>query len=377
MTDREAYIVLNMISGVGPIRLSRLCEKFGSPVAVLNAQKKDIASIEGIGEPLAEKIFSWRNDVNPDKELRLTEKAGVKILTKADSTYPKRLIELPDSPLCLYVRGSLEAFNKNSIAIVGSRRITNYGKRMTEYLASSAAYASWVVISGLAFGTDAVAHEATINASGLTVAVLGGGLARIFPQENISLARKIVDSGGALISEFPMEFSPNKRSFPMRNRIISGLSLGTIVIEAGIGSGALITAKFALEQGRSVFAVPGEADNPQARGCNKLIKDGAKLVENFDDVLEEFEFLTGIIRDSDRKRGDDENQIKIDESTLSEDELKIFEILKIEDKNIENIAIESKILPGKLLATLMNMEMKKIVVQYPGKVFGLNRKLKK
>jgi len=377
MTDREAYIVLNMISGVGPVRLSRLCEEFGSPLAILNAKKKDIASIEGIGESLAEEISSWKEKINLDKELKFAEKAGVKILTKADNAYPERLIELPDSPLCLYIRGSLEVFNKNSIAIVGSRRITNYGKRMAEYLASSAAYASWSVISGLAFGTDAVAHEATINAKGLTAAVLGGGLARIFPQENIPLARKIVDSGGALISEFPMEFPPNRRSFPMRNRIISGLSLGTIVVEAGTGSGALITAKFALEQGRSVFAVPGEADNPQARGCNKLIKDGAKLVENFDDVLEEFEFLPGVIREENRKSYDEENQIVLDESNLSEDELKILEILKIENKNIENIAIETKITPGKLLAILMNMEMKKIVIQYPGKIFGINRKLKK
>lgn len=377
MTDREAYIILNMISGVGPIRLARLCEKFSSPQNVLSAKNDEIASVEGIGSSLAKDISEWEKSINLEKELKLAEKAGVKIITRADDAYPKRLSELPDAPLCLYVRGSLNVFDGNSIGIVGSRRISNYGRRMAEYLASSAAYAGWHVISGLAFGTDAVAHDTAINAKGLTVAVLGGGLARLFPQEHIPLAKRIVDSGGALVSEFPMKFPPNKRSFPMRNRIISGLSLGTIVIEAGSVSGALITAKFALEQGRAVFAVPGEADNPLARGCNKLIKDGAKLIENFEDVLEEFEFLPGIPKNKTNESNDKkETALNAEDFNFSAEEKTIIQIIADGEKNIESIALSCNIQPGKLLAILMNMEMKKIVVQYPGKVFALNSKIR-
>ncbi len=375
MTDREAYIILNMISGVGPIRLSRLCEKFGSPSAVLSAKRNEISSVDGIGSALAEEISKWRTQTDLDAELKLVDKAGVGIITRGDTGYPSRLAELPDAPLCLYVRGNADALNGNLIGVVGSRRITNYGRRMSDYLSSSAAYAGWTVVSGLAFGTDAVAHEAAMNAKGLTVAVLGGGLARIFPQDHIALARRIVETNGALISEFPMEFPPNKRSFPMRNRVISGLSLGTIVIEAGTTSGALITAKFALEQGRAVFAVPGEADNPQARGCNRLIKDGAKLVESFDDVLDDFEFLPGVVKKEERSsaqgRGGAE---KSDEDLkLDEDEARILALLEEGERSADSLAIGSGIPAGRLLALLMKMEMKKIIVQNPGKIFSARR----
>ncbi len=375
MTDREAYIILNMISGVGPIRLSRLCEKFGSPSAVLSAKRNEISSVDGIGPTLAEEISKWRTQTDLDAELKLVDKAGVSIITRGDTGYPSRLAELPDAPLCLYVRGNADALNGNLIGIVGSRRITNYGRRMSDYLSSSAAYAGWTVVSGLAFGTDAVAHEAAMNAKGLTVAALGGGLARIFPQDHIPLARRIVESNGALISEFPMEFPPNKRSFPMRNRVISGLSLGTIVIEAGTTSGALITAKFALEQGRAVFAVPGEADNPQARGCNRLIKDGAKLVESFDDVLDDFEFLPGVVKKEERSSAQERGGVEKskEDLKLDEDEAKILALLEEGERSADSLAIGSGIPAGRLLALLMKMEMKKIIVQNPGKIFSARR----
>jgi DNA processing protein len=377
MTNKEAYIILNMVSGVGPIKLSKLCESFGSPAEALSAKKKALESVEGIGTILAEEISKWKENIDIDAELKLCEKAGVSIITRDDESYPPRLLELPDAPLCIYLRGSAEILSKKSIAIVGSRRITNYGRRMSEYLASSAAYAGWPVISGLAFGTDAIAHKAALDAGGETVAVLGGGLARIFPQDHLPLAKRIVESGSAVISEFPMEFPPNKRSFPMRNRIISGLSLGTVVIEAGSSSGALITAKFALEHGRLVFAVPGEADNPQARGCNKLIKDGAKLVENFDDILEEFDFLPGMrnhLKTESEESGNTEN-ISHNDLKLSEDELKITTLLEEGEKSADSLSVESGIDAGKLLSLLSMMEMKKLITQNPGKIFSIRRQL--
>jgi len=272
MTDREAYIILNIISGIGPARVRSLSEHFGSVAQILDASKKELKTVDGIGETLAEAISSWKSDSNYEAEMKLTEKAGVEIITLADEDYPAPLKEVHDAPLCLYVRGRLPSWNEPMLGIVGSRRITNYGKSMAEHLSRSAVYAGWTVVSGLAYGTDAVAHKTAVDSGGRTIAVLGGGLARIFPQEHIPLAKSIIEKDGAVISEFPMEFSPNRRSFPMRNRIISGLSKGVLVIEAGTTSGALITAKFALEQNRLVFAVPGQADNPQARGCNALIR---------------------------------------------------------------------------------------------------------
>jgi len=344
---------------------------------VLSARKNELSSVDGVGPVLGEEIAGWKDNIDFEEELKLVEKAGVKIITRLDADYPQCLAELPDAPLCIYVRGSCRAMSGNLIGVVGSRRISSYGRRMAEYLSASAAYAGWKVVSGLAFGADAVAHDAVVNAGGITVAVLGGGLARIFPQDHIPLARRMIESGGALISEFPMEFPPNKRSFPMRNRIISGLSLGTLVVEAGSSSGALITAKFALEQGRMVFAVPGEADNPQARGCNRLIRDGAKLVENFDDVLEEFEFLPGVLEKTSGKTSrsfEDGIEKKSDaDLKLEEDEAKIIALLEEGSKSADVLATESKIAVGRLLALLMRMEMKKIIRQEPGKVFSIRR----
>lgn len=374
MTDREAYIILNLLSGIGPIRVQALCSYFGSSSGVLKASVKELNSVPGIGPSLAEGIASWDN-IDYESEMAIAERAGVKIITRNDPEYPSQLAELNDAPLCLYVRGTLPQEDELVLAIVGSRRITNYGRRMAEHLAASAVYAGWTISSGLAYGIDAVAHKAAIDAGGKTIAVLGGGLARIFPQDHIPLAKEIIKNG-AVISEFPMEFSPNRRSFPMRNRIISGLSRGTLVVEAGQRSGALITANFALEQGKLVFAVPGCADNPQARGCNSLIKQGAKLTESFDDILDEFEFLPGFERKElhrgvEADKTFEENNRK--SLSLSEEENKIMDILSQGEQSADSLAIETGLNAGKLLVLLMKMEMKKLIVQLPGKRFSIKK----
>ena len=253
-----------MVSGVGPARLAALTAACGSPSAVLERSAAELHSIPGIGEALAAKIASWREHIDLAAELDLAERGGVRILVQADPEYPSILKEIHDAPICLYVRGTLPDLDSASIAIVGSRRMTAYGRTMAKHLSESAVYAGWTVVSGLAYGIDAIAHQAALDAGGKTIAVLGGGLARVQPQDHLPLAREIAQSG-AVVSEYPMEFPPNRRSFPMRNRIISGLSRATLVVEAGIGSGALITAAAAIEQGRSVFSVPGGSDKiPQA-----------------------------------------------------------------------------------------------------------------
>ena len=215
-----------------------------------------------------------------------------------------------------------------------------------------------------------------VEAGGRTIAVLGGGLARIFPQDHVPLAKSIIEGGGAVISEFPMEFAPNRRSFPMRNRIISGLSKGVLVIEAGTTSGSLITARFALDQGRLVFAVPGQADNPQARGCNSLIKQGAKLTESFEDIIEEFEFLPEFSRPMNYKSVDDQHVANEREETdlkLPEDEGRIIGLLKNGDASVDSLVTETGMSTGKLLSILMKMEMKKLISQLPGKRFSLKK----
>lgn len=382
MTDRDACIILNMISGVGAARLESLLETFGSPSAVLAQSKEALAEVKNIPEKLAESIAGWRREINYEQELELVDRAGVKIITRLEPEYPAILKEIYDPPICLYVRGQLPDFSCNTIAVVGSRRMTIYGRKMAQYLAESAAYAGWKVVSGLAYGVDAVAHQATIDAKGITVAVLGGGLARIHPQENVPLARAICEHGGALVSEYPMQFPVSRQSFPRRNRIISGLSQGVLVVEAGISSGALLTANIALEQGRSVFAVPGEADNPQAKGCHALIKSGAKLTETFDDVLEDFEFLPGFKVVKEPEAGyeaEDDGETADDVAAESapvpdSDEGRVMAQLDHGEKSVDDLAVATGLAPGKLLALLMRLEIGKTVKQLPGKVFTRFRK---
>ena len=262
MTNQEAYIILNMVSGVGTARFKTLVENFGEPRKIFAQSSGGISRIKGISEALANKIIYWEQDIDLHAELEFAKAGGAQIITLDDDEYPEILKGIYDPPLCLYVRGKLPDFSYNSLAIVGSRRATIYGRKMARHLAEAAILADWKVISGLAFGIDAIAHQAALEAGGITVAVLGGGLSRIHPQEHVPLAREIIESGGALISEFPMKFPVNRQSFPRRNRIVSGLSQAVLVVEAGIKSGALITANLGMDQGKDIFAIPGHVDNP-------------------------------------------------------------------------------------------------------------------
>jgi DNA processing protein len=368
VTDKEALIILNMISGIGSARLETLLAYFNSPSTIFDASISELKGLSGIGSALAEKICNWKNDLDFDKEMDIVEKGGVNIITRLDPEYPELLKEIYDPPICLYCRGKIPDLAFQSIAIVGSRRMSNYGRRMAKHFAESAAYAGWTVISGLAYGVDAVAHQACLNAGGKTVAVLGSGLARIHPQDHIPLARDIIENG-AVISEFPMNFPANRQSFPRRNRIVSGLSRAALVVEAGLNSGALITAKIALEQNRNLYAIPGQADQPQSKGCHLLIKkDGAKLTETFDDIVEDFEYLPGFNLKNETANAEKEMQ---SETSLSEEEKKILAVLEENsDSSIEKIMSETALPVAKLLALLMQMEMKKLITQLPGRLYS-------
>ncbi|MBO5762089.1 MAG: DNA-processing protein DprA [Lentisphaeria bacterium] len=365
MTEQEGYIILNMLNGIGPARLNILKSRFGSPVNILQAGAKDLAALPGIGSTLAEKIANWEKSVDLDAELLLAEKGGVKIVTMEDEDYPIVLRELRDAPLCLYVRGVLPPnIGERSLGIVGTRSMSHYGSRMAKHLSEAAAYSRFTVISGLAYGVDACAHRAVLDAGGRTVSVLGGGLARIQPQDHVPLAREIVEKGGAVISEFPMTTNPTRHTFPLRNRIISGLSTGVLVVEAGLNSGSLITANFALEQNKTLFAVPGHADDPGAAGCNSLIRQGAVLVESFDHILEEFEFLPtftsgrNMIREERSPYGNKNETAKentILPDTGDEESNKILAILQKEKSASLEILAEKSNLPASTLSSLLIM----------------------
>ncbi len=363
MLEHDAYILLNMIPGIGPARAASLISFFGSAAELFEHKPEDLMAVRGISRELAEKIAAEAESSLLDEELDRVALGGVKVFTRADEEYPEALRGLEDAPLCLYVCGTLpEELNRQSIAIVGSRRATVYGLRMAQHIAESAVYSGWTVVSGLAFGIDAAAHKATMNAGGKTVAVLGGGLMKIQPQEHLPMARDIIAKGGALVTEFPMTFPPNRHSFPMRNRIISALSLGTIVIEAGLHSGALITAAAALEQGKNVFAVPGNADSDMSSGCNNLIKSGeATLITGFEDVLEAMDFLPGLepkdFFSAEKESAEESGFHEAVDAALPESDRKILEFLKLGEAGFDSISAETGIAAGELSRKLVALEI--------------------
>ncbi len=376
MENRDAYIILNSLSGIGPVRVAQLLTFFGEPRSILAAPEKDLAQVHGIGEHLAGVIHNWEATADLAHELELVQKAGVTILTREDADYPTLLAQIHDPPLCLYVRGETAVCRRlqRSLAIVGSRHTTAYGVSMAQTLAGSAAMAGWAVVSGLARGIDTAAHQAVVNVHGCTLAVLGSGLGRLYPQENLQLARDIVAEGGALVTEFPMQYPPDKRGFPMRNRLISGMTLGTLVVEAGVQSGSLITANQALEQGRQVFAVPGRVDSPQSRGCHALLKDGAKLVETFTDVLEEFEVLPGFADVAPAAAAARAGAVRaVDNNPAADLQLTVLEhklctFLEANGESAIDAVIHGVAEPAsKVLGALVTLEMRHLVSQLPGK----------
>jgi len=295
----------------------------------------------------------------------------VRVIARDDAEYPKNLREVYDPPVVLYVKGELSARDALAIAVVGSRRTTLYGQEMSRKLAFQLARVGVTVVSGLARGIDTAAHNGALQAKGRTVGVIGCGIDVMYPAENQKLADEIVEKGGAVVTEFPFGVKPDKQNFPMRNRIISGWSLGTVVVEANLKSGALITANQAAEQGRQVFAVPGRADSILSRGTNKLIKDGAKLTEDVEDILNEFEYLFPK-RDAEQAEVDSLGGGTKPALRLSETEEKVMTHLGQEETAIDEIIRASGLTTACVSATLLSLEMKRLVRQLPGKQYVRN-----
>ena len=371
MTPREAYIALNMVPNVGPVRVRALLEVFGEPQAILAARRDELMRVENIGTEVAQSIVSWRQHADLDAELARIEKAGTHVVTREDAEYPKHLREIYDPPLVLYVRGSLGEGNPHAVAIVGSRRTTLYGQEMARKLAYQLARVGVTVVSGAARGIDTCAHRGALQAKGRTVAVLGCGVDVAYPPENKELLAQIAAKGGAVVSEFPLGTKPDRQTFPMRNRVISGWSLGVLVVEANARSGALITASFAAEQGRQVFAVPGRADSALSKGSNHLIKDGAKLTEDVEDILSEFEYLFPKTNKTERPaEASSGGRGTTGGLKVSETEQKVLAAIGDEEAVMDEVIRRSGLTTACVSATLLALEMKRIVKQLPGKVFA-------
>ncbi|HAL44476.1 MAG: DNA protecting protein DprA [Planctomycetes bacterium GWF2_42_9] len=361
--------------GVGSVIFGRLLAFFGSIDAILGASAASLARVEGVGEKTAEKIFRSRNDFDVEKELELADKFGVCILDLTDERYPAALKKIYDPPPVIYIKGDVRPSDGLAVAIVGSRRCSTYGTEQAQRFAHLLAAAGFTIVSGMARGIDSAAHLGALSAGGRTLAVQGCGLSHIFPPENKSLFDKISQSG-ACISELPMEYEPLPENFPPRNRIIAGLSLATIVIEAMPRSGALLTAKAALENNREVMAIPGRIDSPLSRGPHGLIKQGAKLVESVEDVIDALEFLqkdfAQHVENSSKKEIEKTQKLLFDTSklNLSKEEQKILDCLDGEEVHIEELIAKSELPAGKVNATLISMRLKGIVKQFPGNYFA-------
>ena len=286
MADRDAILRLRMVPGVGPRTFADLLDRFGSAAEVLNASASSLQSVPGVGRELASAIAAARTTVDIEDVVDQCRVHSLEWIGWGDRTYPELLNEIYDPPILLFCNGHLKPEDNLAIAIVGSRHATPYGLKMADRLARGLAHVGITVVSGLARGIDAAAHRAALDAGGRTIAILGSGLLNLYPAEHAELASKIAQQGAVLSERLPSQ-PARGTEFPRRNRIISGLSLGVVVVEAAERSGALISARLAMEQNREVFAVPGRADSRMSRGCHRLIRDGAKLVESVDDILEE------------------------------------------------------------------------------------------
>jgi DNA processing protein len=365
MNDTESLVGFNTVPEFGMLRLRSLLEKFGSVSGILKAGVDDLCSVPRMGRTTSESLLKSARSLCAAKELELANKHGVKVVTFFGEGYPESLKVIPDPPVVLYIKGTLPAENNLMVAIIGARRASYYGVSTAENLAGCLAAKGITVVSGLARGIDTAAHKGALKSNGHTIAVLGSGLSKIYPPENRRLAESISESG-AVVSEFPMETAPLRENFPRRNRVISGLSLGVVVVEAANGSGSLITASYAAEQGREVFAVPGRVDSPNSAGTHSLLKDGAKLVENVEDIIDE---LPPAVRDSLRTVSGNDGESKTCTDSLNEAEKVIFNLLSSEPMHIDEIARSSEFPLSEILNILIHLEIKKVVRQFPGKLF--------
>lgn len=357
MTELEALVALNMLPQIGPVRVRRLLDAFGSAADILRTPKDRLLRVEGIGEETAGILSAWQDHSDPMAELAEAKRRELTIVTKDDDAYPSAFRNAYDPPLLLYVWGELRESDRHALGIVGSRRTTNYGLSTTKRFGFQLAQAGFTILSGLARGIDTAAHEAAIAANGRTIAVIGSGLGKLYPPENFALAERIAERNGAVVSEFPLHTAPDKRTFPMRNRIVAMWSKALLVVECPAWSGSLITANLASEYGKPVFAVPGPVDKPSSAGCNQLIRDGATLVCDPSHILDDLGELPFASKPEQSTAAAPE---------LPAEEAAVFAALGSDERSVDDIISSSGLPASTVTATLMKLEIRRLVRAFPG-----------
>ena len=364
MTPLEALVALNLLPKIGPVRVRRLLASFGCPANVLKAPRERLLRVEGIGEETAQILTRWQDHADPASELREAAERGISVVPQDSPDYPEPLRQTYDPPLLLYVWGKIEPRDRHAIGVVGSRRATAYGIKATRSLCLPLAQAGFTLISGLARGIDTAAHEAAVAAGGRTIAVIGSGLAKLYPPENMALAERIAAGQGAIVSEFPLNTAPDRQTFPMRNRIVAAWSRALLVVECPAWSGSLITANLATEYGRPVFAVPGPITADTSAGCHHLIREGATLVTAASHILDDLgELPFASPAPSARPQPDAPSPAALQ---LPEDEAAVYEVVEEHEQSVDQLIERSGLPASVVTATLMKLEMRRLVRVFPG-----------
>lgn len=370
------WLALKSISGIGNTVFSLLLQKFSSLEAVFSAPMSDLLAIKGINKEIALSIIHFRQWDEIRRQMDYAHDNRIKIVTCLDAYFPKKLKEIYDCPVLLYVQGDLSP-NDVNIAIVGSRAASTYGKYTTERLSRELSLRGITIVSGLARGIDSAAHRGALSVKGRTIAVLGSGLDIIYPPENKKLFSAISESG-AVVSEFPPGTKPVAFNFPARNRIISGMSFGVVIVEAGEKSGSLITARLAAEQGREVFAVPGSIDSINSRGTNSLIKQGAKLIDNIDDILDDVlpqletkKYQPSFCNKENISPDPKMANCEIIKTPTNDNEKKIIEVISQKTMHTDEIIDGTGLTSAEVLSALVTLELKGLICQHPGKYYSL------
>jgi DNA processing protein len=372
--EQRDWLTLTLVPGVGSTLFVRLLSRFKTPGAVLCASEAELAEV--VGEKRAQRIRRYRDVVDVDKEIRALNAYDAGLITMDDPEYPTRLAEIYDPPLALYHRGDLQASDDYAVAIVGTRKASVYGQKMAEKLGRDLAARGITVVSGLAAGIDAAAHQGALSAGGRTIAVLGCGVDLVFPAENAELMHTVIQKG-CVLSCFAMGMKPLRGNFPQRNRIISGLSMALIVVEAPPGSGALITARNAADQGREIFAVPGRAGERNSMGPHSLLREGARLVETAEDILAELPMLAQAPPLVPQERGEKPpstatatETAKPAPPTLRSSEQDVLAALSPDGSYVDEISLVCRMPVSEALSTLTMLELKGLVQQFSGKRFA-------
>jgi DNA processing protein len=362
LDERDAWLALGLIPEVGAATFQRLVNGLGSAKAVLMASVEALEQVPGVSGEAARAVagFAWREAL--DRELRIIETRGLRLLRFSEEEYPEPLAAIYAPPPLLYLRGTIRPQDRVAVAVVGSRKATSYGIAMAERISAELAQRGVTIVSGMARGIDAAAHRGALEVGGRTIAVLGCGLGVTYPPEHAELSDRIAANGGVL-SEFPVFAPPKPDHFPRRNRIISGLTLGVLVVEAGTESGALITANYAVEQGREVFAVPGQVTARSSRGCHQLIKAGAKLTEDWEDVWEEIEPQVGPPSQVGFRRA-------AAVPTLEQEEALIVDALESGPLQIDDLIGQTRVPAGQMASLLLSLMLKGVIEELPGKHFA-------